>query len=146
MHRISSFISQKKRAVPKSFALLFLIPCSLAITYILSLIYFAQSIIKLPDCLVKQLTGIPCPSCGSTRAVMSLMRFHFWESVLYNPLPLLLLCFLFALWLNAAINVFKRNVDKKLSHIFLWYYSILIVVLVFWVLRAFVIKNSFYHI
>jgi len=146
MRRISSFLNQKKRAVPKSFALFFLMPCSLVILYILILIYFAQSYFTFPDCLVKRLTGIPCPSCGSTRAVMSLMRFHFLESILFNPLPVLLLSFMFVLWLNAAINIFIRNIDKKLPNIFFWYYFILIIVILFWILRSFFFKNSFFPI
>jgi hypothetical protein len=40
-------------------------------------------------CLFKHLTGIPCPACGSTRAVLALFR---GEDVLaYNPLGIVTL-------------------------------------------------------
>ena len=36
-------------------------------------------------CLVKNATNIPCPSCGTTRAVMSLVNGNFFEALLLNP-------------------------------------------------------------
>jgi len=41
-------------------------------------------------CLVKQTTNIPCPSCGSTRAVIKLFQGEIMESILLNPLGLII--------------------------------------------------------
>jgi hypothetical protein len=37
-------------------------------------------------CLVKRLTGYPCPTCGSTRGTLSLLHGHIIRAWLYNPL------------------------------------------------------------
>jgi hypothetical protein len=44
-------------------------------------------------CWIKATTGMPCPACGTTRAVDALMHGHLWEAMLINPfgLPALLL-------------------------------------------------------
>jgi len=41
-------------------------------------------------CLIKQVIHVPCPSCGSTRAVIALMQGDFLSSLLINPLGMLL--------------------------------------------------------
>jgi hypothetical protein len=40
-------------------------------------------------CLFKNLTGMPCPSCGITRSIIQLYHGHFTESLLINPLGLM---------------------------------------------------------
>lgn len=40
----------------------------------------------LPDCLFKQLTGLPCPTCGATRAALALARFDFAAAFAVSPL------------------------------------------------------------
>ncbi|MCF8373404.1 MAG: DUF2752 domain-containing protein [Bacteroidales bacterium] len=40
-------------------------------------------------CFIKQATNIPCPSCGSTRSVLSLMSGDILEAINYNPLGIL---------------------------------------------------------
>ena len=37
-------------------------------------------------CLVKHVTNMPCPSCGSTRAVGALLKGRFWDALLLNPM------------------------------------------------------------
>jgi hypothetical protein len=37
-------------------------------------------------CLVKHLTGVPCPTCGFTRGALSLFGGHAARAWLYNPL------------------------------------------------------------
>ena len=36
-------------------------------------------------CFIKQLTNIPCPSCGSTRSVLSLLNGEFVKALQLNP-------------------------------------------------------------
>ncbi len=41
-------------------------------------------------CLIKMTIGIPCPGCGMTRAVLSLIMFNFEDAMFYHPLVFLL--------------------------------------------------------
>lgn len=49
-------------------------------------------------CPIKYLTGVSCPGCGMTRAVLSLMQLKFREAFYYHPL-FALIPFMFALYL-----------------------------------------------
>lgn len=42
--------------------------------------------IELPRCVFKTLTGLPCPSCGVTRAVIALSRGQLGQGLFMNPL------------------------------------------------------------
>jgi hypothetical protein len=53
-----------------------------------------QIITLPPSCAFKGLTGIPCPTCGSTRAVLHLSHGDILASLVFNPLTSL--CFLAA--------------------------------------------------
>ena len=46
------------------------------------------------ECGIHKISGIYCLTCGATRAAVALSRFDIISSVLYNPLPLILVCFL----------------------------------------------------
>lgn len=37
-------------------------------------------------CMIKHLTNVPCPSCGSTRSILSLTKGNFIEAANINPL------------------------------------------------------------
>jgi hypothetical protein len=41
-------------------------------------------------CLFKKITGIPCPSCGSTHALVYLLQGKFGDAVAANPLGIVL--------------------------------------------------------
>jgi len=47
-------------------------------------------------CLVKHLTGVPCPTCGFTRGALSLLDGHPAQAWLYNPLLYSALALFFA--------------------------------------------------
>jgi hypothetical protein len=44
--------------------------------------------IPLPYCLLKRLTGIPCPFCGTTRCLQACSRLDFAAALQWNPLAL----------------------------------------------------------
>jgi hypothetical protein len=41
-------------------------------------------------CLIKHVTNIPCPSCGSTRSVLSLFHGNLKQAIYWNPIGILL--------------------------------------------------------
>jgi len=45
-------------------------------------------------CLFKRLTNVPCPSCGSTRSVLSLLQGDFWGALYWNPFGFILMAIL----------------------------------------------------
>ena len=45
-------------------------------------------------CLFKQVTGIPCPSCGSTRSVLALLKGDFAGALFWNPFGILIMLIL----------------------------------------------------
>lgn len=62
-------------------------------------------------CFIKNVTGIPCPSCGSTRAVTSLLHGHFLTSIYWNPFGLIIvLIMIFApIWILYDIVLKKET-------------------------------------
>jgi len=47
-------------------------------------------------CLFKNLTGVPCPTCGLTRGSLSLLKGRLVQAWLFNPLLFTILVLLFA--------------------------------------------------
>ncbi len=51
-------------------------------------LYYALFFVKKPSfgfCIIKNVTGFPCPSCGTTRAIELLLNKEFIQSILMNP-------------------------------------------------------------
>lgn len=62
-------------------------------------------------CIIKRATSLPCPSCGSTRAVEALIHGHFIESILWNPIGILLV----AILIIAPLWIVKDMISKSNS-------------------------------
>ena len=58
-------------------------------------------------CVFRGITGIPCPSCGSTKATLQLFKGNFLNSFLINPLGILtnVLILISAVWM--VVDVIK---------------------------------------
>lgn len=61
-------------------------------------------------CIFKHVTGIPCPSCGSTRSVISIIQGDILGGFIWNPIGFLILAIMIIvpLWIIRDL-VFKQN-------------------------------------
>lgn len=62
-------------------------------------------------CLFKHVTNVPCPSCGSTRAIVSISKGNFIEALSLNPIGFLVIIImvLAPFWVIVDILTRKRT-------------------------------------
>lgn len=81
-----------------------------------SWIYFGLTSIKASNgafeaCYIKQLTTMPCPSCGTTRSILSLMKGEFFEALMLNPFGYIIAAILLIspLWLTIDLVTNRKT-------------------------------------
>jgi hypothetical protein len=68
-------------------------------------------------CVFHWLTGLPCPTCGMTRAVCHAVHGHWAQSVAWHPAGLILVTGLFGWMLWAAAEAWTgRPIAEHLQH------------------------------
>lgn len=82
----------------------------------------------LVGCPIRWITGITCPSCGMTRAALSLLKFDFISAFTYHPL-------IFVLPIFVVIYFIRNRLPKKTQTFFL--YTFIILFIVVYILRLF---------
>jgi len=60
-------------------------------------------------CLFKEVTGLPCPSCGTTRSLLLLMNGELRASLMMNPFGFLLAAAIVVIPLWIAADVLRRS-------------------------------------
>ena len=68
---------------------LLLIACSAGLIYLLYQLYYPEGN-TYSVCIIKNISGFPCPSCGATRAVQLLFKGDFMGSILMNPFGIII--------------------------------------------------------
>ncbi len=88
-------------------------------------------------CIVKHVTGIPCPSCGSTRSVLSILKGDFWNAAWWNPFGFLITIILLVVpvWLTvdyrsnrSSLFEFYLHAEAFLQRKYVAAFAILIVI------------------
>lgn len=60
-------------------------------------------------CLIKRITGVPCPSCGSTRSVLSILKGNFADALFWNPFGILIMIILLVAPLWMVYDLASQN-------------------------------------
>lgn len=63
---------------------------SMALALLAAAIFYPFDRYPLVVCWFHKATGIPCPSCGATRAFVQIIQGHFLKGFAYNPLGAIL--------------------------------------------------------
>jgi len=102
-----------------------------------------QNISETNVCIFKNITGIPCPSCGTTRSVLAILKGNVIDSIDQNPLGLVMVLLLtvFPIWIlidlvlgKNSFQIFYRYVEFSLKRKYIAIPSI-VIVLVVWLLN-----------
>ncbi|MCX7640249.1 MAG: DUF2752 domain-containing protein [Pyrinomonadaceae bacterium] len=90
-----------------------------------------------PKCLLYQLTGFACPSCGLTRGFHALFHGDFFSAINYNALIPLYLAIFIVVYVNLLLSVFTGRgfswIFSKRTYAFFIFF--LLVNLIFGILR-----------
>lgn len=65
--------------------------------------------ISFEVCLIKNTTNIPCPSCGSTRSIISLTKGNFAEALKINPLGYIVAAIMFSAPIWIAFDIVTKR-------------------------------------
>ncbi len=86
-----------------------LIACLAGFIYLFYNIHTLQSQ-TFRVCIIKNVTDYPCPSCGTTRAVTLLLKGKFIESLVLNPIGIVvtIIMIIFPIWILIDI-IFKKE-------------------------------------
>ncbi|AXG74633.1 DUF2752 domain-containing protein [Flavobacterium arcticum] len=70
---------------------------------------------SMSACFFKNITGVPCPSCGNTRSILSLIKGNFNNAIFINPLGFIVagIMFIFPFWLLYDISLKKNTLHKS---------------------------------
>lgn len=93
----------------------------------------------LPPCILYTLTGVYCPGCGGTRAILYLLRGHPLKTLIYHPLVFYTACFGGWFMLSQTIDRISGHripIGMKYHDNYLWAAIIIVAV-------NFILKNFF---
>ena len=91
----------------------------------------------LPACAFRQLSGMPCPTCGSTHALLHLAQGEVMPALFFNPLFTLTMIFLLAAFVcsivAAALKLRRLNFFSSKKERFVLKTAAVMLVILQWV-------------
>lgn len=104
--------------------IILLIACFVGYTWFFVVSQFISSVedTTVHMCLIKTATDIPCPSCGSTRSVLSISQGDFYYALLMNPMGYLIAVIMIVapLWIGLDLLLKRQSLFdfyKKLERV-----------------------------
>lgn len=107
----------------------------------ISVKYYGLMLKDSSICLIRNITGLPCPSCGITRALVLFANGNFTEGLITNPLALIvgIGLFVFPVWIivdlmlnNSSFLAFYQKSENTLKQNKFISIPLIVIVLVNW--------------
>jgi hypothetical protein len=120
----------------KKFLFFLLISCLAGYIW-LFISFITNKIDQVGVCMFKHVTSIPCPSCGSTRSVLSLLQGNLMAAIYWNPIGLILLTILIIapFWIlfdfiskRDTLFIFYQKAEKVISKKYIAIPAILLII------------------
>jgi len=105
---MSKFCSFRLRQIKNSEIDHELIWLSVSIACLIGGIVWINLSIPVPQCIFKSVTGIPCPTCGTTRCIIYILSGEFQKAFKINPLAYIGILFIIIYNCYALITVVFR--------------------------------------
>ncbi len=61
-------------------------------------------------CVFYELTGLKCPGCGITRAIISMLHFRIYDAMTYNALAFLIIAYILFIFINTSWVYIKSGI------------------------------------
>lgn len=108
----------------------------LALTYLYVVSPELRDLVRPHQCFFNQLTGMLCPACGGTRAMIHLLNGNIRLALKNNALAVFILPLVF----YSAITVFRLAFDRRFTPADIrvapvWIWSLFFAVIIFWIIR-----------
>ncbi len=84
-------------------------------------------------CIIKNLFGIDCAGCGTTRMFKSILMLDFYQAFRYNPFMFILICV--SLLYLVYVIIMKLLKKKIWFPNVKWLYAFLVLIILFMILR-----------
>ncbi len=109
----------------------------LALLSVLVLVIIPSEGIKFILCPMQNIFGLPCPACGITRSMSSLLSLDIWHSFRYHPLGIIVFAAIItAIIVNQSDFLYIR-LYKKVSI----YQSLIVLFIITWLSRLIVFNS-----
>lgn len=113
---------------------------NICILLVLSLFLLMISLMPV-TCLIYQVTGIYCPSCGMTRAFYSILHFQFIDAFNYNILSIPLFVFIIVSVFSLLYEIFKNKFTYISNLLNILSKKPVIFIILFLLLISFILNN-----
>ncbi len=98
-------------------------------------VYVADNIV-IGKCIIKEMTGIDCPSCGLTRSFVSISNGQWIRSLKYNFAGLLIYILLISQIINSSLFIVRKKYNRYISQFnIIFGISTCIILIVNWILK-----------
>ena len=101
---------------------------------------------KMPDCVFESVTGLYCPGCGGTRAVIALFRGQFIKSFVYHPaVPYVFIVYTVFMIKMFLLKHFGTGKEKD-GRILIFIYIGIAVIIVQWIVKLILLIRYGIHV